>query len=117
MLRTLTTNEGKQYNFNYMGNTGLLVSKSEPGEKSTTFNYEKNGKVRELIESTNVITNISYFINGSGIVTVMSRPIDHYTETWINNGSLINIYKSNISLFFPFFGQLLDHLTTLDKLG
>ena len=49
MLRSLTTsNDNRSYIFNYMGNVGLLISRTEPNEKTTMYNYEKNGKVKEV---------------------------------------------------------------------
>lgn len=42
-----------------------------------------------------MITNISYFINSSGIVTLMNRG-ELNTETWIQNGSITYIYKSKL---------------------
>ena len=95
MLRALTTTESKNYSFNYLGNTGLMLSKTEgSNDKTTSFVFEKSGKVREIIEPNNVITNISYLINGSGVVSVMNRQIDNYSEYWINNGAFAYIYKS-----------------------
>ena len=48
MLKSLTTNnDNRSYNFNYLGNTGLLTSRTELNEKITLFNYEKNGKLKE----------------------------------------------------------------------
>ena len=94
MLRSLTTiNDNRSYTFNYLGNTGLLTSRTELNEKITLFNYEKNGKLKEIIEPNSMITNITYFINSSGIVTVMSKS-DLNIETWITNGSSTYIYKS-----------------------
>lgn len=49
MLRSLITSDNRSYNFNYLGNTGLLASKTELNDKTTTFNYEKNGRVKEVI--------------------------------------------------------------------
>ena len=99
MLRSLKYAESKAYTFNYLGNTGLLLSKTEGlNDKTTSFVYEKNGKVREMVEPHNVITNISYLINGSGIVSVISQPIDQSVETWVNSGTNISIYKSIKSL-------------------
>jgi hypothetical protein len=40
-----------------------------------------------------MITNITYFINESGIVTQMNK-VDSNIETWISNGSMTYIYKS-----------------------
>lgn len=48
MLKSLTTNDNRSYSFNYFGNTGLLTSRTELNEKITSFNYEKNGKVKEV---------------------------------------------------------------------
>jgi hypothetical protein len=48
MLRSLITNDNQSNNFTYLGNTGLLISKSEFNQKPIYFNYEKNGKVKEV---------------------------------------------------------------------
>lgn len=48
MLRSLTTSDNRSFIFNYMGNVGLLISSTEPNDKTTMFNYEKSGKVKEV---------------------------------------------------------------------
>ena len=48
MLRNLITNDNRSYSFNYLGNTGLLTSRTELTDKVTLFSYEKNGKVKEV---------------------------------------------------------------------
>jgi hypothetical protein len=59
MLRSIITNDNRSYSFNYFGNTGLLSSKTEFNDRTSYFMYEKNGKIKELIEPNNIITNIS----------------------------------------------------------
>lgn len=55
MLRSVTTSENnnnRSHVFNYMGNVGLLISRTDHdlnnAETSTVFNYEKSGKVKEV---------------------------------------------------------------------
>jgi hypothetical protein len=97
MLRSVTLNDNRSFNFSYLGNTGLLISKTEY-DKTTLFNYEKNGKIKEIVEPNGQTTNITYFIDSSGIVTLLNRA-SSLSETWIVNSSAIYIYKSNFILF------------------
>lgn len=59
MLRSVTTtsennnnNNNRSHVFNYMGNVGLLISRTDDdlnkAETSALFNYEKSGKVKEV---------------------------------------------------------------------
>lgn len=49
MLRSLTTSDNRSHVFNYMGNVGLLISRTDDlNEKTTMFTYEKSGKVKEV---------------------------------------------------------------------
>ena len=74
----------------------MISSKTEINDRTTYFVYEKSGKIKEIIEPHNLITNISYFINGSGIVSQIRRKLDSYKETWISNLTSIYVYKSNL---------------------
>ena len=48
MLRSITTPDNRTVNLNYFGNTGLLASKIMSNGQSIVFNYEKNGKIKEV---------------------------------------------------------------------
>jgi hypothetical protein len=48
MLKSITTNDNRSYSFNYLGNTGLLTSRTELNDRVTLFSYEKNGKLKEV---------------------------------------------------------------------
>lgn len=66
MLRSLITNDNRSYSFNYLGNTGLLTSRTELTDKVTLFSYEKNGKVKEvniLIFLKILINFLSFFVH------------------------------------------------------
>ena len=96
MLRSMITNDNRSFSFNYFGNSGLLSSKTELNDRTTYFVYEKNGKIKELIEPNSFVTNISYSINGSGIVSSINRKADLYKEIWIANSTSIYVYKSKL---------------------
>jgi len=93
MLKSLETNDGQSNIFNYLSNSGLLTSSTDQKGKIVEFNYEDNGKVKEIVEPGNMVTNVQYSLNSSGIVTSINRA-NLYTETWISNGSITSIYKS-----------------------
>ena len=93
MLRSITFGDNKTTSFSYLANTGLLTSKVDSAGMRYTFSYEKNGRIKEIIEPNNILTNINYFINASGVVTSLDRS-DGYREEWISNKTTTNIYKS-----------------------
>jgi hypothetical protein len=110
MLKSLNSSENCSFSFSYFGNSGLVSSKTDHIlEKSTHFVYEKNGKIKEVIEPNGIVTNISYFINGSGIVSVIIKKIHSYSykETWITNATSICIFKSKIYIKNFFFSNLI----------
>ena len=52
MLKNLTSEANRtSFSFTYAGNTGLLKSKSENSDKTVFFNYQKNGKIEQIIEA------------------------------------------------------------------
>ena len=49
ILRSIITPDNKTISFNYLANTGLLISKTESNDQTTLFAYDKNGKIKEVI--------------------------------------------------------------------
>jgi len=92
MLKSLVSSD-RSYEFKYLSNSGLLTSSSDYNGRVTLYNYEPSGKVNQIIEPNNMVTNVDYQINASGIVTRMNRA-NLYSETWITNGSRTFIYKN-----------------------
>ena len=94
MLKNLITSDNRtSYKFNYVGNTGLLKSKTEYNDQTTQFNYQKNGKIEQIIGPNELSINLTYFLNSTGIVTSLSSS-NSYSEIWISNSSGTFIYKS-----------------------
>ena len=48
MLRSITAPDNKTIAFNYLANSGLLISKTESNDQTTLFSYDKNGKIKEV---------------------------------------------------------------------
>ena len=95
MLKTLIIEANRtSYSFTYVGNTGLLKSKSENNDKTFLFNYQKNGKIEQIVDADQILTNITYFLNSNGIITTLNKG-NHFSETWISNSSATYVYKSN----------------------
>ena len=94
MLKNLITSDNRtSYKFNYVGNTGLLKSKTEYNDQTTQFNYQKNGKIEQIIGPNELSINLTYFLNSTGIVTSLSSS-NSYSEIWISHSSGTFIYKS-----------------------
>lgn len=87
MLKAASTNT-----FDYFGNTGLLKSKGQ-SDDLILFEYQKNGKIERITDSR-IVTNITYFVNSSGIITSINKA-DHLAQTWVTNSSGTFIYKNS----------------------
>ncbi len=105
VLKSLEANDGRNYMFKYLSNTGLLTSTTDQKGKVTFFKYKNNGKIKQIVESGDMVTNVEYYTNSSGLVTIMDRA-SLFTETWISNGSSISVYKSKKHLHIDFLNML-----------
>jgi hypothetical protein len=95
-LKSLSQNENKNYTFEYVGNSGLLAALNDvQNQKQVTFLYDKSGHVQQINENANVQTKLEYFINSSGMVSVLSQNDHLNVETWITNKTGSFIYQSN----------------------
>jgi hypothetical protein len=99
-LKSLSQNENKNYTFDYVGNSGLLSTLNDvQNQKQVVFAYDKSGHVQQISEGANAQTKLEYFINSSGIVSILSQNEHANIETWITNKTGSFIYHGNYLIF------------------
>jgi len=103
MIKNFSSNTSQTtFSFTYVGNLGLLKSRTENNEKSTIYNYKKNGKVEQVIEDHRITTNITYLLNSTGMITMLNKD-DELFKTWISNNTATFFYKSRHIFLFVYF--------------
>jgi len=100
MIKNLSTNTSSAtFSLTYLGNSGLLKTRTEKNGITTMFNYQKYGKIEQIIEPDQIFTNISYFLNSTGMVTKLNKG-DYLNKTWVSNSTATYFFKSKRIYYF-----------------
>ncbi len=100
MIKNFSTNTSKKtISLSYLENSGLLKSKTEYNGKTTLYNYQKYGKIEQIIEPDKSVTDITYSLNATGMITKLYKGAFN-NKLWITNSKGIFFYKSNFLFLF-----------------